>query len=294
MQNYNSKSKVPVGFKVLAFVTFTFLLFTFNLSSAYAAISTPSGNLETSVSATVGEFYLTVSGFISPFASVVLASLQDTFLQSVVADGTGNFSFERIPIEPGFAGFCLTAVDFKQLGESKTCFSFPPATDSVVMTDIFLAPTLGLSKTEIGVGSTAFAFGYTMPGAVVSIYINAIQFITATADSAGYYEVELKDLPVGQHEVYSRAQLQAKESVKPTKSAQIKVLSIGETATGTIGNLLDRAVGLITTLWFVPLLIAIPLIILIIILILKLRPRSMQFKLKKEKKKLHHWWFVGF
>lgn len=268
-------------------------------ASAGAQVSTPSGSLETHVSAIVGEFTLTVSGFVAPYASVVLKSTAEVFMASTVADAQGNFSFSPIPIQEGFSGFCLTAVDFRQLGQSTTCFPIQPASNSIVMTGLFLSPTLGLSRTEIDAGSTASAFGYTMPGASVTIYITQTQTIHTVADANGYYEINLQNLPAGQYSLYALAQSNGKESIPPTKQVQLKVLSSAQKTSRTFKNLLDRVVNLITTIWFVPLLIGISLLILIIILILKLWPGLTRHLPavpggRSKDNKLHHWWFIGY
>jgi hypothetical protein len=108
------------------------------------------------VSASVGEFYLSVSGYIAPFASLVLTS-DGVFYRSTVADKFGNFSLTDIEIKAGFSKFCILAKDFHNLGESYTCFSFPPATGDIIMKDIFLPPTLALERSEITSGSNAKA-----------------------------------------------------------------------------------------------------------------------------------------
>ena len=82
-----------------------------------------SASLETEVQADVGEFYLNVSGYISPFASIVLNS-NGIFMRTTVADKGGNFSISQVRIARGFSSFCLDAVDYKRLGESTTCIKF--------------------------------------------------------------------------------------------------------------------------------------------------------------------------
>lgn len=284
--------------RTIIFITITIVLIIIKviaIPKAHAQVSTPEGRLETQVSATVGEFYLTVSGFVAPYASIVLTTTNGAFLKSSVADSQGNFSFEKHLVERGFSGFCLTAVDFKQLGESKTCFSFPPLEDSITMTDLFLSPTLGLSRAEIGVGNVAYAFGYTRPGAKVTLYITNNRTLTAVADNTGYYAFELKNLPPGQYDLYALAEENGRKSIKPTKQIQLKVLTYTEQTTNALKNLLDRLVDLITTIWYIPLLFAIPLLILIIILIRKLWPKRFSIVIpRKEERKLHHWWFIGY
>ncbi|MBI2075036.1 MAG: hypothetical protein HYT83_04340, partial [Candidatus Levybacteria bacterium] len=139
------------------------------IQSVSAQSRIPVSSFSTEVTASVGELYLSISGFISPYASVVLTMQDGTFLRASVADEKGNFYISQVLIKRGFSGFCLTAIDFKRLGESTTCIKFPPASANIIMNNIFLPPTLGLSRTEIAEGSTAIAFGYTMPNSIVTL-----------------------------------------------------------------------------------------------------------------------------
>ena len=90
-------------------------------------LSYPTGTASTQVEGTVGQFFLNLYGFISPFASVVLSS-NGSYITGVTADAQGNFSFTQILINKGFSNFCLDAIDFKRVGESYTCFNIrlPP------------------------------------------------------------------------------------------------------------------------------------------------------------------------
>lgn len=130
-------------------IVFFLVLSLFNPIGASAASKSGS----TQVFGSIGEFYLNISGFISPFASIVMTS-DGVFIRAIVADENDNFSISEVLIKKGFSHFCLDAIDFKRIGKSYTCFSFPPAEADITMTDIFLPPTLGLSREEIANGQT--------------------------------------------------------------------------------------------------------------------------------------------
>lgn len=262
-----------------------------NLATTKSLSQTQSQTFRTEVKATVGEFYLNVSGYISPFASLSLTTTDGTYLQSAVADQFGNFSFNGIPIKRGFSGFCITAIDFKRIGESVTCFTFPAATDSITMTDIFLPPTLGLLRKVIKEGSSAIAFGYTMPGAKVVLYLNNKPIITTEADENGYYEFNIKNLKAGRYNLYAKARYKEKDSLSPTKQVLLKSVSAPEEITGRLTDLLKKLRDLFTSIARNILWLAIPLIILIIILLKKLYPGWFS---KFRRRKLHHWWWVGY
>lgn len=259
-------------------------------------------SFKTDVEARVGNFYLNISGWISPYASVVLYS-DGVFLRATVADSKGNFYISQVLIKEGFSSFCLEAVDFKRIGESYTCLSIPPAKGNVEKHGIFLPPTLGLSRNEIGENEEVMAFGYTMPGARVKLYLSDGQVIETTADATGYYEYKLKGLKAGKYKLYAKANYQNKESLAPTKTLDLRSLNWWEMFIAFLKELWNKIVKFITSIGLGPLWIALPIIILIIILILKLWPEKFTFiynsKLlvwlpRRRKKKLHHEWWIGY
>ncbi len=271
-------------------------------TTAQAQFQNPIGSQQTQVSATVGELALSVSGFISPYASIVMTSGDGVFLRAAVADEKGNFSISQMLIKKGFSKFCLNAVDFKRIGESTTCFSFPPAKQSITMNNLFLPPTLGLSKTEVAEGSTVLAFGYTMPGATVVLHLSNGKTITATADATGYYSYNLKDLKAGSYDLFTKAYYKEKESLAPTKNLKLKSLSFWEQIVAFLRDLWKKFLSLITAIALGPLWLAIPILILIIILLRKLYPSQTWLWPRQtwlrpnllKKKKLHHAWFIGY
>ena len=281
-------------------IVFGIYLFTFSVGSLARAY--PSAPESVMVSATLGEFYLNLSGFISPYASIVLTS-DGVFLRATVADSNGNFYISSVLIKKGFSHFCLDAIDFKRIGESYTCFDIPPAEGSVTMKDIFLPPTLGLSRTEIGAGGDATVFGYSMPRALVKIHFNG-NLLTTYADETGYYEFKLKNVAAGKYQLYATAEFDNKQSLEPTKKAELRALSWWEQVVVYIKDIYGKIYRYLTSLSLGPLWLGIPIIISIIILILKIWPEKFTFiynsKLfawlprRKNKKHLHHDWFIGY
>lgn len=255
------------------------------------------------VSGQVGQFKLNVSGYISPYASIVMTS-DGVFLRATVADKYGMFSFLDILIKKGFSHFCLDAIDFKRLGESYTCFNFNPATGDITMTDIFLPPTLGLSRTEIGENSEALAFGYTMPGATVTLRLSNGKTLTTIADATGYYEFKITGLKAGKYELFATANYNSIESLAPTKKHNLRVLSWWEQIIAFAQDILRKLGKLLTSVYLNPLWIALPVIIAIMTLVIKLWPEKFTFiynsKLmaifpgRRKRKKMHHEWFIGY
>jgi hypothetical protein len=277
------------------------LVFTRPVMADYNTSITKSSDI--SVEGQIGEYYLNACGYISPYASIVMTT-DGVFMRATVADKKGTFCFVDVLIKKGFSHFCLTAIDFKRLGESYTCFNFPPAKDDITMKDIFLPPTLGLSRTEIAENSNVIAFGYTMPGAKVTLHLSNGQTLTTYADENGYYEFTLKGLKAGQYELYATAEYQNKQSMAPTKKILLRSLSFWELFFALLKELWDNFVKLLTSVYLNPLWIAMPILISIIILILKIWPEKFTFiynsKLiallpkRKKKKSMHHDWFIGY
>ncbi|MCL5010393.1 MAG: hypothetical protein M1289_02210 [Patescibacteria group bacterium] len=310
---------------VLLIVLFLFFL----IPSASYARYEYKGTARIQISASVGQYTLSVSGFISPYANVILTMPDGVFIRATVADSAGNFSIsdvlikrgfsgfclEAIAVDPagnfsisdvlikrGFSGFCLEAIDFKRVGESTTCFSTPPAESSIVMRDLFLPPTLGLYRNQIAAGSTAIAFGYTMPYSTVILHLGSGEVLTTTSDGTGFYRFDIKGLKPGTYELFARAEYHRQLSLSPTKAIVLKALSLLEQLLAFLRDLLSKIARFITSVGLGPLWIGLPIIILIIILILKLWPERFTFiyenKLtaifSRKPRRLHHWWFVGY
>jgi hypothetical protein len=278
--------------KFLPLWLFITLLFCLSARSSFAQVNQiPAGHLKTTVQATVGQYYFSFSGYLAPNASIVL-TIDGIFIRATTADQYGNFSISDVLIKPGFSHFCVEGIDFRRLGSSYTCFDIPPAIGSVTMKDVFLSPTLGLSRTEIAEGSTAKAFGYSMPGALVTLFVNGKTF-TTHADKTGYYEFLVKGLKAGQYSVYARASLNNKQSVEPTRKLQLKSLSIVSQTGNFFKDLWDKLLKFLTNLALGPLWLLIPIIILIIILLVKLWPGGFRNPLKNQHP-LHHKWWMGY
>ena len=287
------------------FLLFVFVFLASHLSISKAQIGSFSGSHKVSVSARIGDFYLNLFGWISPFASVILTS-DGVLLRGTVADQYGNFSIPEVLIKAGFSHFCLEAVDFKRLGESLTCFTIPPAKGSITMRDIFLPPTIGLSRSEIAEGASAFAFGYTMPGALVTLHLSNGKTLTTYADSTGFYQFEIKGLKAGKYSLFATAEYHKKQSLAPTKKLSLTALSWWEQLLAFLRELLAKIIRFIFGLPLGALWLGLPPLLSIIFLILKIWPEKFTFiyqsrlmvffthAFRKSKKHLHHDWFMGY
>lgn len=284
----------------LLFITFAFFLPTF-VRTVSAVQTAYISEDPVRISARIGEFYLNLSGFASPFASIILTS-NGVFYRTTVADENGFWSIQDILINKNFSSFCLQHIDYKNIGESKTCFTIPPATGDIVKQDIFLPPTIGLQRSQIMAGGNAVIFGYTMPGASVTIHLHNGKSYTVTADENGYYELTIKNLPAGTYELYATANYQGKPSESPSSTLRLIALSWWQQILLWIKQFITWLWTGLTGFGLGPLWLVIPLIPLIIFLILKIWPEKFTSiynnrifsLLYPREKKLHHAWFVGY
>lgn len=264
----------------------------------------PSVTHAVSIGAQIGQYTVNLSGFIAPYASVVM-TIDTTVVRSTVADANGYFFLSQIVVKGGFDHYCLTAVDVRRLGESKACFQVPPVTRDYTRSGIFLPPTLGLYKKQINAGQTAQAWGYSMPGAKVTLHLSDGRILTVTADQTGYYEFDPRFDNPGDYELFADASYNGQNSENPVDKLKLQALSLSS----QVGNGLQNVGKNIWELLSGPigfLLLAIPIIILIIILLRKLlqgrhpvlggpkKPTQKVPFIFFKKKKLHHAWWVGY
>lgn len=257
---------------IVIIVPLLILFFSFEAS---AATPTPASS-STTVKAMVGKYYLFVSGFASPFASIVMSS-NSVFMASTVADKNGNFSIKNVLINEGLSNFCLESIDFKRIGDSFTCVKIPPAFGNVEKKNLFLPPTLGLTGKTIRLGSSVFASGYSMPGADLRIKIGSGFFLDTKTNVDGFYRSEVKDLPVGTYFLIASSVYHEQKSLEPLKSKELSSLSLPVVIKKNLLLILIIVLIVITT------------IILIIILLGYYKKRAM-----KKISHLHHFWFLGF
>jgi len=247
----------------------------------------------TGVTATVGQFFLNITGYQSPNASIVIETVSGIFLSSTTADGNGYFSLSDILIKDDFPGFCFSAIDFKRIGESESCIEIGEViTEDKTYNDVFLPPTIGLSKKIIAAGEDAIIYGYSMPFAEVVIKFDE-ESITLQADGTGYYEYTFADVPAGVYSFSSVAALNGKPSLEPKNRAVLEALTLEEQIRKDLTGLAEEAEKRFPgILIFAPLLLL--LIGLLIALLWKTKPKWLMviFDRFKRRYPMHHDYFL--
>lgn len=277
---------------VLVFVCFFVLL----IGQVFGATLFPqfSKSKSSVVTATVGTYHLSVTGYQSRYASIILKTENGTFLASTTADSNGYFSISNTLINSSVFTYCFQAVDFKRIGISEACITLDgPITGDVTKNDIFLPPTIGLSKKQINAGQDAIIYGYSMPGATVYLYIEG-KVVTVTADIAGYYTYAYKNVPEGIFRITTTATLNDKKSLVPTNQVILESLSVAQQITNT-GKKTIQNVKKVVPFNLLPfLLIALGFLVAIGLLLYKLRLRIWVIFIDflRRRKKMHHDWFL--
>lgn len=268
-----------------------FFLFPFS-NSSYSQTIYP-GNSGTSVGARIGEFYLSISGYASPYASIVM-TIDGVLIRSGVANQDGYFTISQILVSRGLDHFCLATVDFKRIGESEACLTIEPIVDTRIIDNIFLPPTIGVLRSQINQGDSGLIRGYSVPNATVTIKIKDGKQFTVTTDATGYYEYSVSDLSAGVYLFTSEAEFNSLKSLPPTKSVKLEVLTVGQAVTQASQNAIQKTIDLFTKTGFGFLILLLIIVIIIFILLLILRPRWLFFIFDKFKKKhtMHHDWYL--
>ncbi len=292
--------------KLRLFSLFLFLfIFTVTFHDKVEAASATQ-SAQTNVQVTVAGYSLSVSGYIAPFASVVL-TINNTVITSTTADAQGNFSFSNVTVPKATSTICFDAVDYKKLGQSEACVSVTPINGVITKTGIFLPPTLGVQRTDVQIGDDALAFGYGMPGARITVHLNGNTGCSVIADIGGYYACNIKIQKAGNNELFADSVLAGKPSEQQLKKILIQGISGFKPTAGPTPSGLGQLPGfnLFEIPWWVWLLLVLIVIILIIILLRKYRPTALPgipvpsikinhaFDFLFKKRKLHHHWMKG-
>lgn len=248
------------------------------------------------VTATVGRFSVNLSGYQSPYATIVLSTRSGLFLRSTTADAAGYFTITDVLLTDDINGLCFKAIDFKRLGESEACINIAiPITENLAYDNIFLPPTIGLSKKQINAGQDAVIFGYSMPRAKVTISIEGKTF-TVNADETGYYQYTYENIQAGVYRLYATAQISDEKSLTPTGTITLEALSLTQQITQAPGKAAEKVSKIIPFDLAAILLFALFLLAVILFLLYKLRIRIIVIVVDKLKhrNKMHHDWFLGY
>ena len=247
------------------------------------------------VRAQVGKYSLSLHGFASPNASITIKS-NNILVSTGNADSKGTFSFTGLPINDSAAAFCFESTDSRRLGTSEGCMTIEPTSDDIVLSDIYLPPTVGLERTTITEGSSGLTYGYSMPDASVIIQVEDGGTHQVQSDNSGRYSYTIANLAVGSYKLASKGEYNGIHSLDPRSGTVLTVLTSSTAFINEASELRRTAMlwGAIAALIVLPVLFY---------LIHRYRPGWLKFlsnnKLlsllpKRKGRELHHAWFVGY
>lgn len=238
---------------------------------AFAATTTATQSGTITTSATIRGTTFTISGFTSPFASVVVTT-GSQFIVSTTADTQGNFS-APVTLPKGITALCLDTVDFKRLGSSQACI------DTAITNPIglFLPPTIGLLSTSVDAGQNATIYGYSLPRSSVIITPQNLpsenQKYTVITDDTGYYSYTIESIPAGTFVFSAVGEVLGAQSLPPTGGVELKALSLFEQASTTAQDI-TQSLASIPASYLIPILLIILFLIICISVFLYIKKRK--------------------
>lgn len=162
-------------------------------------------------------------GYVAPVTSAIfngraypkstITLLKDAQIAATtIADANANFSLNLSGLSGGNYIFSVYSEDGR--GNRSSLLTFPVSVTSGATTqisNIFLAPTVAVDKSEVKQGDNIAIFGQSIPRAEITIAINSDQefFDKTLADASGayLYNFDTVRLDIGQHFTKSKAAL---------------------------------------------------------------------------------------
>lgn len=185
---------------------------TFNTSSCVSAAAAPlggGGGGGSIVTSSVGNSTVVFSGRAYPKSTVTL--LKDAQVAaSTIAGPDSNFVITLNNLSAGNFIFSIYAED--KDGQRSSLFSFTVSVTANVTTNvtgIFIAPTIGIDKSEVKRGEDITFFGQSLPNAKILITVNSDEaiFTEAVTSKDGVYlrQFDTTPLEFGSHSVKSKS-----------------------------------------------------------------------------------------
>jgi len=149
-------------------------------------------------------------GWAYPLSKVVVLKDGQRFVETQ-ANSQAKFRAEISNISPGIYSFGIWAEDKNKRKSITHTLTFQVRANTIhEISDIFLPPTVELSKSAILRGQILDIFGQTVPQSQVEIYINSdkiIEKVTADALGGWFYSLDTNRLERGIHTARVRASI---------------------------------------------------------------------------------------
>lgn len=125
----------------------------------------------TEISAQVGEYLLTLSGWTSPFARVYLSSSANNLNAQTEADQNGFFIFSYLFLPYKTGELSLIAEDINGLGSPPLYLPEPANNQDVYIENVLMPPTLSLITAETEQEETNKATGKSFPNSQLKVFL---------------------------------------------------------------------------------------------------------------------------
>jgi hypothetical protein len=171
-----------------------------------------------------------ITGMAYPNTKVTI--LKDGIIASVTtADPGAAFKVTISNLSAAYYNFGVYAIDTS--GLKSPTYSFPVSISDFItihIDNVFLAPTIGVSNTEIKKGDPINIFGMTVPKAEVTMYVHSVQEfvkkIISTSAGIWFKQFDTSVLDLGNHDTYSRASL----NDRITDKSNVVAFTVGKTS----------------------------------------------------------------
>lgn len=205
---------------------FTFLLLLLSITGHPGSVL---ASEPISVSASIGENQVTITGYSSPTSLIELSNSK--IYLTVISDSTGYFIFDRatLPKDPG--EFCLSAIDNSSRRSSPVCLPPPPPTNyQTNIGPILLSPTITINNDQITPYDTVVASGQSLPNSEITIHLYQVNNqakvfpkpaaafglpeFSVKSDEFGNYNLSLPTVYSSHYRLYSSVNYQNNNSPK--------------------------------------------------------------------------------
>lgn len=184
--------------RIIFIFPFSLLLFTFPTARAQT---------ELTVSMTVGDTSLLISGKTSPEALVTFKEGEAT-IGTTTAFADGFFSKRFTAQTPGIHTFGIYAKDKSGLASSTITSSLAlTAAAETALSNLMLPPTISLDKNTATQGETVKISGMTVPSSTVAIFIfeTRIANVTSSATNGAWsYSLDTSSISLGDQSIYAK------------------------------------------------------------------------------------------
>ena len=192
-------------------------------------------------------------GYVAPVTSAIfngraypkstVTLLKDAqIVATTIADSNANFSLNISGLTGGNYIFSVYSEDNK--GNRSSLLTFPVSVTSGATTqisNIFIAPTIAVDKSEVKIGDNVAIFGQSVPGSEITISVNSDEefFNKVKADAGGayLYNFDTSPLDIGQHFTKSKVALNGEIS------SFSKVIGFAVGTKNVLAQLLEKTVS---------------------------------------------------